>query len=277
MMLALLGHGAVRIWTGARARARARCSTWTPCPPRSTASVADRLRALLPVDARLRRGLRRDDRHRGDLERRSPPSGHPAQKNAAVTLGWMVGILAVFFLGVSFLAQHYAVMPTATRDRALATRPSRLRRRGRLLRAAVRHVRGPGARGQHRVRRLPAARQHPRERRFMPTPARGARRPAGVLERHHPSWRSSRCCWSGLFDGDTNALVPLYAIGVFVCFTLSQAGMVVHWLRSRATRGGAGRRRSTASARWRRRSSRSSRWSTKFAARRLDHRADHPG
>jgi len=36
-----------------------------------------------------------------------------------------------------------------------------------------------------------------------------------------------------LFKGNTNALVPLYAIGVFVCFTLSQAGMVVHWLRSR--------------------------------------------
>ena len=32
-----------------------------------------------------------------------------------------------------------------------------------------------------------------------------------------------------LFDGDTNELVPLYAVGVFVCFTLSQAGMVVHW------------------------------------------------
>jgi hypothetical protein len=35
-----------------------------------------------------------------------------------------------------------------------------------------------------------------------------------------------------VFKGDTNALVPLYAIGVFVCFTLSQAGMVMHWLRS---------------------------------------------
>lgn len=32
-----------------------------------------------------------------------------------------------------------------------------------------------------------------------------------------------------VFHGNTNALVPLYAIGVFVCFTLSQAGMVVHW------------------------------------------------
>ena len=32
-----------------------------------------------------------------------------------------------------------------------------------------------------------------------------------------------------LFRGDTHALIPLYMIGVFVSFTLSQAGMVVHW------------------------------------------------
>jgi hypothetical protein len=36
-----------------------------------------------------------------------------------------------------------------------------------------------------------------------------------------------------IFGGETSALIPLYAIGVFVCFTLSQAGMVVHWLRAR--------------------------------------------
>ena len=32
-----------------------------------------------------------------------------------------------------------------------------------------------------------------------------------------------------IFRGDTHALIPLYMIGVFVSFTLSQAGMVVHW------------------------------------------------
>jgi len=37
------------------------------------------------------------------------------------------------------------------------------------------------------------------------------------------------------FDGDTNALIPLYAVGVFLAFTLSQAGMVVRWLRIRAS------------------------------------------
>ena len=31
------------------------------------------------------------------------------------------------------------------------------------------------------------------------------------------------------FGGDTHALIPLYSVGVFVCFTLSQIGMVKHW------------------------------------------------
>ena len=33
------------------------------------------------------------------------------------------------------------------------------------------------------------------------------------------------------FGGDTHALIPLYSVGVFLCFTLSQLGMVRHWLR----------------------------------------------
>jgi len=31
------------------------------------------------------------------------------------------------------------------------------------------------------------------------------------------------------FGGDTHALVPLFAVGAFLAFTLSQAGMVLHW------------------------------------------------
>ena len=31
------------------------------------------------------------------------------------------------------------------------------------------------------------------------------------------------------FGGDTHALIPLYAVGVFLAFTLSQAGMVMRW------------------------------------------------
>ncbi len=37
------------------------------------------------------------------------------------------------------------------------------------------------------------------------------------------------------FGGDTSRLIPLYAVGVFLSFTLSQTGMVRHWLRERAS------------------------------------------
>jgi amino acid transporter len=34
-----------------------------------------------------------------------------------------------------------------------------------------------------------------------------------------------------IFSGDTHALIPLIAVGVFLAFTLSQTGMVIHWRR----------------------------------------------
>jgi amino acid transporter len=35
------------------------------------------------------------------------------------------------------------------------------------------------------------------------------------------------------FGGDTHALIPLFAVGVYIAYTLSQIGMIVHWLRNR--------------------------------------------
>src|SRR3989449_10681810 len=35
------------------------------------------------------------------------------------------------------------------------------------------------------------------------------------------------------FRGDTQSLLPLYMIGVFISFTLSQTGMVIHWRQTR--------------------------------------------
>jgi amino acid transporter len=43
-----------------------------------------------------------------------------------------------------------------------------------------------------------------------------------------------------IFGGVTDRLIPLYAVGAFLAFTLSQAGMVVHWRKT----GGAGARQS---------------------------------
>jgi len=39
-----------------------------------------------------------------------------------------------------------------------------------------------------------------------------------------------------LFDGVTDRLIPLYAVGAFLAFTLSQAGMVAHWRRKGGSR-----------------------------------------
>lgn len=39
-----------------------------------------------------------------------------------------------------------------------------------------------------------------------------------------------------IFDGVTDHLIPLFAVGAFLAFTLSQAGMVVHWLREKESR-----------------------------------------
>jgi hypothetical protein len=47
------------------------------------------------------------------------------------------------------------------------------------------------------------------------------------------------------FGGDTHALIPLYSVGVFVSFTLSQGGMVKHW---RSVRGNRWRARLAANA-----------------------------
>jgi amino acid transporter len=152
----------------------------------------------------------------------------PAQKNAAITLGWMVAILALFFLGVSSLAQHYQVMPTTSET---------------VLSILGRHVFGGGPLYYALQYSTFAVLVLAANTAFADFP-----RLAGILanDGYMPrqlAARGDRLAYSNgivvlafvawllvwLFQGNTNALVPLYAIGVFVCFTLSQAGMVVHW------------------------------------------------
>jgi len=40
-----------------------------------------------------------------------------------------------------------------------------------------------------------------------------------------------------IFNGVTDRLIPLYAIGAFLAFTLSQAGMVRHWMKTKDAKG----------------------------------------
>jgi amino acid transporter len=156
----------------------------------------------------------------------------PTQRNAAVTLAWMVAILATFFLGVSYMAHQYAVMPTTAET---------------VLSQLGHHVFGGGIAYFALQYSTFAILVLAANTAFADFP-----RLAGILanDKFMPSQlaaRGDRLAFSNgiislaliaillvwLFHGDTNALIPLYAIGVFVCFTLSQAGMVMHWLRTK--------------------------------------------
>jgi amino acid transporter len=156
----------------------------------------------------------------------------PAAKNAATTLGWMAAILAVFFLGTSYLAQHYGVMPTADQT---------------VLSQLGHHIFGKGWAYYLLQYSTFAVLVLAANTAFADFP-----RLAGILSRdgfmpRQLAARGDRLAFSNgivslavvaavlvwLFKGDTTALIPLYAIGVFLCFTLSQYGMVRRWLRTR--------------------------------------------
>ena len=112
-------------------------------------------------------------------------------------------------------------------------REPRLRRQQRRL-LPVPGVHGAAAvpRRQHLVRRVPAARRRAGRGRVHPAPVRVPRRPPRVLDRDHPA-RLGRGAPSSIAGGaSTHALIPLYAVGVFIDFTISQAGMVRHWIRT---------------------------------------------
>jgi len=156
----------------------------------------------------------------------------PSSRNAAITLGWMAAILAVFFLGTSVLARHYVVMPTASET---------------VLSQLGRRVFGTGAAYFALQYATFAILVLAANTAFADFPRLGSILARdGYMPRQFAA-RGDRLAFSNgiislavvaalliwLFHGETSALIPLYAIGVFVCFTLSQAGMVMHWVRSR--------------------------------------------
>jgi amino acid transporter len=157
----------------------------------------------------------------------------PTSKNAATTLGWMAAILAAFFMGTSYLAQHFRIMPGGSET---------------VLSQLGRHVFGGGwlyftlqyatfailvLAANTAFADFPRLSSILADDRYMPRQlaARGDRLAFsnGIVTL---AVLAMLLVW--LFSGDTSALIPLYAIGVFACFTVSQYGMVRRWLRTRA-------------------------------------------
>ena len=164
-----------------------------------------------------------------------PAFKSPEARNAAITMGWMAAVLGTLFIGVSVLASALGITPLA--DETVVSQ-------------VARRLFGDGfpyylVQGSTTLILVLAANTS-----FADFP-----RLNSLLARDRYAPRQFRTLGDRLvfsngililaglaaaliviFGGDTHALIPLYAVGVFISFTLSQAGMVRHWL----TDGGAG-------------------------------------
>jgi amino acid transporter len=153
----------------------------------------------------------------------------PESRNAAITLGWMAFILAGLFLGITVLASALGVVPVG--DETVVSQIARgLFGTGLfyyLIQVSTALILVLAANsafaGFPRLSSL-LARDRYAPRQFA---TQGDRLvfSNGVL-----ILGGLAALLIILFRGETHALIPLYAVGVFISFTLSQAGMVRHWL-----------------------------------------------
>jgi amino acid transporter len=156
----------------------------------------------------------------------------PRCRNARITLLFMAVTLAIMFFGITFLANKYHIIPSGTET---------------VISRIAKNVFGNGFLyyclqfATACILFLAAN-----------TSFSGFPRLAGVLarEKYIPTRFAKlgdRLAFSNgivllalvatflilIFNGDSHALIPLYSLGVFTSFTLSQAGMVRYWIVNR--------------------------------------------
>jgi amino acid transporter len=160
----------------------------------------------------------------------------PEPRNAATTLTAVAILLAILFIGITFVADSYGIV--AIDEPAPKTVISQV--------AAIAF--GDGSAGFYLFQTFTALIL------FLAanTSYNAFPRLAAILARdgYMPrqfSFRGDRLAFTSgivilsvaaitlivVFGGNTTALIPLYSVGVFVSFTISQGGMVRHWLRER--------------------------------------------
>ncbi len=159
----------------------------------------------------------------------------PESRNAGITLIWMASILATSTVGVTFLAHSFHIVP-----RAEETVVSMLAREifGRgwiyyMIQAATAIILLLAVNTSFAG--FPMLASIMGKDRFVPRQFanRGDRL---VFSNGILILAGLSCLLLIIFGGSTHALIPLYAIGVFTAFTLSQAGMVRHWWKERGGR-----------------------------------------
>jgi amino acid transporter len=163
-----------------------------------------------------------------------PAFKRPEAKNAAKTLTWMCFILGFMFIGLSFLAHRYGIVPDPTgKETVVSQITSTLVGRNffyyfvQAMTALILVLAANTSFADFPRLSTWLAKDH-----FMPKQFlfRGDRLAfntgitvLGVLA----------TALIIVFGGETERLLPLYAVGVFTAFTLSQSGMVIHWFKER--------------------------------------------
>jgi amino acid transporter len=159
----------------------------------------------------------------------------PEPRNAAATLVAMALLLGVLFIGITFVADAYEISPTAEGGPTVVAQVADA-------------VFGDGS-PLFLVFQLATAlilflaantsfNAFPRLAALLAQDGYMPRQFSFRGDRLSYSWgimalAAIACALLVIFQGDTHALIPLYSVGVFICFTISQAGMVRHWLAER--------------------------------------------
>ncbi|HEX3557805.1 MAG TPA: APC family permease [Pyrinomonadaceae bacterium] len=158
-----------------------------------------------------------------------PPESH----NASVTLTWMAVVMTVLILGTGLLAYKIGAIPVGEEET--------------LVSAMTRHTFGAGAVYYYVQATTAAILVLAANTSFADFPRLSSLLAADRFLPRQLANRGDRLVFSNgivvlallaavlvvIFKGSEQAMLPLYALGVFCSFTLSQAGMVVHWMRER--------------------------------------------
>jgi len=155
----------------------------------------------------------------------------PTAKNARLTLTWMAGILLFLFLGLSWLAVHAGVQ--ASHETVISQLSRTFFGTGPLYFAISAFTAAILV-----IAANTAYADFPRLASFM---AADNFLPHQMRDLGHRLVFSKGILILTLvaialiigFGAETSALIPLYALGVFTCFTLSQAGMVMRWVKNK--------------------------------------------
>lgn len=153
----------------------------------------------------------------------------PRSRNAAITLVWMALILATLFLGISYLAGEIHAIPSEEETVISQLARTALGGRNLIYLATI------GATTLILVMAANTA--------FADFPRLSALQAADGFLPRQLTYRGSRLVYSRgiitlaliacllivVFRASVSNLIPLYAIGVFLSFTLSQAGMARRW------------------------------------------------